>query len=86
MLDVLPTHGGKGTIWQGVIDTKEAVKMGLDTELARYKHLRSLQKKQNRRNISGHLDMILWNTIHADQHNILQDLFHKYLELEKSMA
>jgi hypothetical protein len=86
LLGVLPTHGGKGTIWEGVVDTKEAVKMGLDAELARYRHLRSMQKKQNRRNVSAHLDMTLWNVIHMDNNNVLQNLFEKFLKFQPEIA
>jgi hypothetical protein len=60
--------------------------MGMDAELGRYKHLRSLQKKQNSRNISGHLDMIMWNTIHMDKSDILKKILEKYVTLETTMA
>lgn len=86
LLDVLPKHGDKGTIWEGVVDTKESIRMGMDAELARYKHLRSLQKKQNRRNVSAHLDMIMWNTIHMDKSDILKKILEKYVNLQTAMA
>jgi hypothetical protein len=69
---ILPMHKEKGTIWSDIVKREEAINKGLVSEMNRYSYLKSLKKVENRRSIGGHLDMILWNTIHLDVNNFLE--------------
>jgi len=80
LLKILPkTSSGR------VVDGVEAKNLGLDKEYSRYVKLRGKKNIEKRRCVSGHIDMILWNSIHADKEGVLEKFipyFFKLIELD----
>lgn len=58
---------------EGYVKESTDPKQLFNDEYRRYLELREMQRAEKReRSIGGHLDMILWNTIHVDNKNILK--------------
>ena len=54
------------------VDGKEARETGLEVELNEYYSLFNKKRVKKTKDVSGCIDMILWNLIHIDVNNLLQ--------------
>lgn len=77
---VLPFHGKKGRMWEDVVNSEEAKELGLEEEMKEFRFLKGKAKSERKRNVSGHMDMILWNLIHVDTTNFLQKFIEGFFK------
>jgi hypothetical protein len=80
---ILPFHDSKGKIWVDAVDSDEAKQLGLEREAKEFRFLKGKAKTERKRNISGHMDMILWNLIHADKTNFLKVFIERFFKLQE---
>jgi hypothetical protein len=81
---ILPKYSEKSM--SGIVNSQEVKELGLDKEYARYMSLKRKKSVVKTRNISGHIDMVLWNMIHLDKEDFLKkyiENFYKQLLIEK---
>lgn len=64
------------------VDVDRAIDMDLEVEMNEYFKLKRKSKTEHRRNISGHMDMILWNLIHVDSENFLENYIENFFKSE----
>jgi hypothetical protein len=79
---ILPFYTEKGVIWKDVIDSEEAKSLGLEKEVKEFRFLKGKAKKEERRIISGHLDMLLWNLIHMDSTDFIRKFIERFFKLQ----
>lgn len=77
---ILPLYKDKG--WGGIVKSDEAKRLGLDEELKEYQIIRKKGSVEQRRAISGHLDMVLWNLVHLDKDNFLKRAIERFFKLQ----
>ena len=71
---------------KGIVDSQQVKELGLDKEYARYLSLKRKKSVTKTRDVSGNLDMILWNMVHLDTENFLErfiENFYKQILIEK---
>jgi hypothetical protein len=81
---VLPFHGKKGRIWEDVVNSEEAKELGLEEEMNEFRFLKGKSKIEKKRNVSGHMDMILWNLIYMDKTNFLKVFIERFFKLQEA--
>jgi len=79
---ILPSYSEKGKIWKDIINSEEAKSLGLEKEVKEFRFLIGKSKKEERRSISGHLDMILWNLIHMDSTDFIRNFIERFFKLQ----
>lgn len=79
---ILPSYAEKGKIWKDVINSEEAKSLGLEKELKELRFLVGKSKKEERRSVSGHLDMVLWNFIYIDNTEFLRKFIERFFKLQ----
>jgi len=77
---ILPLYKDKS--WGGIVKSDEAKRLGLDKELKEYQFIRKKGSVEQRRAISGHLDMVLWNLVHLDKDNFLKRAIERFFKLQ----
>lgn len=80
---ILPSYAEKGKIWKDVINSEESKSLGLEKELKELRFLVGKSKKEERRRVSGHLDMVLWNLIHMDNTEFLKKFIERFFKLQQ---
>jgi hypothetical protein len=81
LLELLPTY--KEKVWLDIVKGSEAREMGLEKEMKEYHSLRRKRNTEERRSVSGHLDMILWNTINLDNDGFLEKFIKSFFKMQE---
>jgi len=80
---ILPFYNDEGEILRDVVDFKEAKELGLEEEMKEFRFLKGKAKSERKRNVSGHMDMILWNLIYMDKTNFLKVFIERFFKLQE---